>query len=269
MDSIADIVSRIATDSGMPPEVLEHALTAPLTDDERLVRKAEAYNSTVGELKYYDCPLCLNRGDRAVIADGTLKIQPCACMIKRENMRRLQESGLEDVVMRYTFAAFETPDDECATCKDKAMEYARDGDGKWFIITGKSGSGKTHLCTAIAAGLIRQCHDVRYVRWREIAPRLKALINEREGYEEEANALKTVDVLYLDDFLKGSVSAADINLAYEIINARYSVRRLRTIISTERSMDAIIKIDEALGSRIYERCKGFVLTAPKRNWRLR
>ena len=75
--------------------------------------------------------------------------------------------------------------------------------------------------------------------------------------------------MYIDDLFKGSVTSADINLAYEIINARYGVKELRTIISTERSMQNIIGIDEALGSRIYQRSKNFIIQTPKQNWRLK
>ena len=267
MDSIGDIIGRLL--EGVPQEEIDKAFAHSWTAEEWAERRAAAYNGREGELGYLDCPKCKNRGDYAVAVDGEVKIRTCPCMIKRENMRRLSESGLSDVVMEYTFSAFETPDSEYQGCKDKAMEYTRAGAGQWLFATGKPGSGKTHLCTAVAAGLIRQCYDVRYVIWREIAPRLKALVNEREQYETEINTYKTVDVLYIDDLFKGPVSSADINLAYEIINARYGVKELRTIISTERSMQDIIGIDEALGSRIYQRSKNFIIQTPKQNWRLK
>lgn len=266
-DSIGSIIGDML--AGMPPEILREAVEHPATAEQREQRRADAYNSQKGDLGYIDCPDCLNRGDKAVVVDGVLKIQPCVCMIKRENMRRLHESGLADFVMDYTFAAYQTPDAEREGCKAKAMEYTRAGDGNWLFVSGRSGSGKTHLCTAVCAGLIRQCHDVRYMLWRDTAPRLKALINEREQYESEIAIYKTVDVLYIDDLFKGSVTSADVNLAYEIINARYAVRELRTIVSTERSIDDIIRIDEALGGRIFERSRDYMINAPNQNWRLR
>lgn len=59
--------------------------------------------------------------------------------------------------------------------------------------------------------------------------------------------LKMVYVFYIDDFIKETVTDADINIAFELLNARYNDHEKLTIISTEKS------IDEALGSRIYER----------------
>ncbi|MBQ7347772.1 MAG: hypothetical protein IJW55_07430 [Clostridia bacterium] len=74
------------------------------------------------------------------------------------------------------------------------------------------------------------------------------------------NELKSVKVLYIDDFLKvqrgQQPTPADINLAFEIINHR-DVKNLRTIISTERTIDDIISLDDAVGGRIYELAKGF------------
>ena len=75
-------------------------------------------------------------------------------------------------------------------------------------------------------------------------------------------------MLYIDDFFKGSVSDADINLAFELLNDRYNSKRM-TILSSERSVEDILELDEAIGSRIYERSKGFYARLPAKNWRLR
>ena len=111
--------------------------------------------------------------------------------------------------------------------------------------------------------------EVRYFLWRDEAPKLKALVNDREEYERIIEQVKRVDVLYIDDFFKGTVTPADINLAFEILNSRYNSDKLITIISTEMTIENILSLDEAVGSRIYERCKGFYIKTPKDNWRLR
>ena len=83
-------------------------------------------------------------------------------------------------------------------------------------------------------------------------------------------------VLYIDDFLKTRHGAlptdGDINLAFEIINARYNNRALRTIFSGERGLNEIMELDEALGSRIYQRCGKYKLKigwGEGRNYRTR
>ena len=93
--------------------------------------------------------------------------------------------------------------------------------------------------------------------------------NNPEGYAAETEELFQVPVLYIDDFLKGKVTDADMNLAFALINARCNRRRSRTIISSERSIAEIRKLDEATGSRIMQRAEDYTLSAPTGaiNWR--
>ena len=104
--------------------------------------------------------------------------------------------------------------------------------------------------------------------WRETAPRLKSLVNDGATYKEIMELLKKADVLYIDDFLKGNITDADINLAFELINARYNDESKRTIISSELSIGAVLNADEAIGSRIVERAQDYCLVSPKENRRL-
>ena len=60
-------------------------------------------------------------------------------------------------------------------------------------------------------------------------------------------------------------TAADVNLAYEIINYRYNNRDKITIISTELTIGGLCEIDEALGGRIRQRAGENVYTTTK--WR--
>ena len=53
-------------------------------------------------------------------------------------------------------------------------------------------------------------------------------------------------------FRSKSPSTADINIAFEILNARYQDKDLITIISSEKVIKELLTIDEAIGSRIYE-----------------
>ncbi|MBQ3423200.1 MAG: DNA replication protein, partial [Romboutsia sp.] len=64
---------------------------------------------------------------------------------------------------------------------------------------------------------------------------------------------KNARVLLIDDLFKGSVTPSDINIMFEIINYRY-LNKKPMIISTEKYLDDLLSIDEALGSRIIEMC---------------
>lgn len=189
-------------------------------------------------------------------------------MATRRTLKRIRRSGLQDLLNAYTFAAYLTPHQWQEKAKALAIDFL-DQRGKWFFIGGTSGSGKTHLCTVIVGEMINGGKEARYLQWRSDIPRLKAMVNDREEYERSMRDYATVPVLYIDDFFKGNITEADINIAYELINARYILRDGVTIISSEKSLEDILFIDEAIGGRIVERSKGYALKTPDYNWRLK
>lgn len=213
-----------------------------------------------------DCPVCGNSGMIHYRKDGYAYSRECECMKARRSLRSIKASGVEDMLTRCTFETYQAPDAKREALKKSAMDFVEDSCG-WFYISGTPGSGKSHLCAAICRELINSGKEVRYMMWRDEVTRLKSVINEPE-YEDRMKMLKHTDVLYIDDFLKGNVTPADINLAFELLNARYNDSKLRTIISSERDLNDVIRIDEAVGSRIYERSRDYCKKAPKDNWRL-
>lgn len=110
--------------------------------------------------------------------------------------------------------------------------------------------------------------------WRDVSVRAKAAVNDEDAYRKIVEPLKRVRVLYIDDLFKTGKgqqpTTGDVNLAFEILNARYNDSSKITLLSSELTVDQILAIDEAVGSRIYERSKGwyFDLTG-RNNWRLK
>ena len=86
-------------------------------------------------------------------------------MAIRRSIRRAEKSGLGDLLERHTFDRFQTPKPWQARAKQLAQDYAAAPNG-WFVASGASGSGKTHLCTAICRRLLDDGRAVRYDLWR-------------------------------------------------------------------------------------------------------
>lgn len=240
-----------------------------LSSEEFLQHQIRMFNQMPGKLKGVDCPECLNRGYIATARDGSMVMRECICLRKRELLRRLSGSGVQQM---HEFSEFETVYAWQAEIKQAAQAFCKQNRA-WFFIGGQSGCGKTHICTAILNEFFRQGVVGTYLLWREDSVRLKANINERE-YEKRMQVYKTAELLYIDDLFKtrgGEMpSSGDVNLAFELINARYQ-RRLPTVISSERTLKQILDVDEAIGGRIYEMAKGFCLNVSKskdKNWRL-
>ncbi|MGL5512812.1 MAG: ATP-binding protein [Sporomusa sp.] len=238
-------------------------------------------NAVVGQLKEMDCPDCLNRGYVTRVVEGKpfnalYKVQQeCACMKQRRSIRMIEKSGLKDLMQRYTFENFKVTHAYQEQLLNGAKRFLECTDGQWFYMGGQPGVGKTHICTAMTGEMIKAGKSARYMLWLADAGRLKANIMDDVQYERMIGEFKHVDVLYIDDLFKTEANkaptAADIKLAFDIINYRYNNSGLVTIISTEHYIDELIDFDEAVGSRVYERTKEFCFKAPrdmKKNYRL-
>ncbi len=236
--------------------------------------RAETYNNDVGNLDKvdgYDCPACKNKGWIAVIReeDGEDVFRRCECIEIRKTLKLAKAGGLDAVIRDKTFDTFELLDESYEDVIHKAKNYAADPQG-WFYLRGQSGTGKTHICTAIVGEIIKKGVPCKYMLWREEAPVLKAHVNS-EDYGKLISPYKKAKCLYIDDLFKGGVTQADLNLAFEIINHRSLNRELLTIFSTERDITEILEMDEAIGGRIYEKTniENMIDVSSWENYRLR
>ncbi|MDE6148589.1 MAG: ATP-binding protein [Ruminococcus sp.] len=237
--------------------------------------RVSIYNNSKGTLTGYDCPKCHNKGNYMAVLNDEEILRPCECMEKRKMLKAIHESGLEEILSQCTFDSFEATEDWQKNIKYKAVKYAEDNEGKWFYIGGQVGSGKTHICTAIVGKLIKAGHNAKYMMWRDEIVRLKAMRNS-EDFDDMIAEYKKIKVLYIDDLFKTvqgkQPTQADIDIAFEIINYRYIHKDLITIFSCEKYIDEITEIDEAVGSRINQKARGFNLAVAfdkSRNYRLK
>lgn len=241
----------------------------------------DMYNNSQGNLNEvdgYNCDICKNKGFIARLDENGYEVHRyCKCQKVRNTLRRARRSGLGDILSDYTFDKFKALDQWQIDLKNKAQAFCEDDSSRWFFVGGQPGSGKTHICTAIAAHYIKKGLNVQYMLWCEDSKRLKALVNDFTEYQNEVNKFKNVDVLYIDDFLKTQhgehPTKGDINLAFEILNHRLMNPEQITIISSEKTLTSeILSYDEATMSRIYQQTKQYKTDIEKdigKNYRLR
>ncbi len=237
-------------------------------------KKTDRLNQEAGNLPGFECEKCKNRGFSAYVSqDGDIIAKECSCMIRRRAEARMIRSGLGDLLEKCTFETYEATDKPQKNALSLAKDFLEKKEScPWFFVSGKPGTGKTHLCTAICKELLASGYDVRYMMWRDDSRRMKAYANDGPQYDSIVNPVKRVQVLYIDDFFKSGkkdITTPDITLAFDIINERYNHSDSITIISTEFSIRELILLDNALGSRIYEKSKDFSLDfSAGRNYRL-
>ena len=197
--------------------------------------------------------------------DGYEYAKPCQCTLIKEARERLLKSGLAKEFQAKTF-------DDFKTCKSPVLEDAKstvlqytdnffanqDLSGNSLMLCGQVGAGKTHLGTACSMRLIDEGIPVIYMGYREAITALKANVTDSSIYQKELQKYKSAQVLFIDDFLKGKITEADVNIVYEIVNHRYN-NRLPIILSTEKNLDDLIRFDEAIASRLIEMCRGHIV----------
>lgn len=286
MTDLSDILSRLGYTQPQGELTAEEKKKQSYDVAYRIVKDYNNKQGNLNEKDNYNCNLCHNKGDSLVLTEHdtyySYAYRPCKCMQTRSMINKIKKSGLSGVFRNYTLNTYIPKEKWQENAKIKATEYINNPNGNWFYMGGAVGTGKTHLCSAIAIMFLKKNIAVRYMLWRDEVVHLKANITNGEEYERSINELKKAPVLYIDDFFKTAITdsgtktrptAAEISIAYEIINYRYMNKELLTIISSEYTIEQLMMIDEATASRIFDKSKinGFCIGLGNEceNYRLR
>jgi DNA replication protein DnaC len=240
------------------------------------------YNNSEGDLDKYNCPICKNRGDIMYInKDGYEVYQTCTCWNIRKTIKRMEDCGLGNLLSIYTFDKYKCDEQWQKDTYETAKAFVT-SNYNWFCMLGQSGSGKSHICTAISRELLKQGMDLKYMMWIDDVTVLNQCVNDGDKYGKLISEYKNAQVLYIDDFFKSEndtkPSPAEIKRANEILNYRYNkarmdkTKRWTTIISSERTLEQLLSYDQALAGRIVEMTKPnnlILLSGMEKNYRLR
>ena len=228
--------------------------------DQELLIWCEQENKIQGNLNYFDCQKCLNRGYISYI-DSVNKLvfrKECECLKIRKGREKqidyfykypiLRECSLNDFITNYNFQK---------AMKLKAMEFLKVYKNSWFFVGGQYGSGKSYICYAIANELIKDLNEFVLFEYIEDLREIKSHSTDNI-YLELIEKYKHATILYFDDFLKVDLNIADLKIIYEIINYRYKENKT-TLFSSEKLFNELAEIDEAIESRIFEKAEGFII----------
>lgn len=191
----------------------------------------------------------------------------CSCLQIRAAKERIERSGISEAFREKTFGNFEASDGT-AEAKRICMEYVSDYEKNSLMLSGQVGSGKTHLAIAILNNLLHRGVPAIYLEYRSFMTSMKQSIIDRDYYARELSRFQNIPVLLVDDVFKGKITESDVNIMYELLNHRY-FNRSSTIFTSEKDIDGLLDIDEAVGSRIYEMCRKYTIRMTGGNYRLR
>ncbi len=205
----------------------------------------------------YTCPVCRDTG-----YIGGERV--CRCLREELIKATIASSGIGSLIEKQSFDNFELGiysynEDVLSQMTlnlASAKEYAKDFKEKRgnLLFVGKTGTGKTHISTAIAREVIKQGFDVIYDTTQNIINDFES-DKFKSGYlnsENKSEKYLECDLLIMDDLGTEFITAFTISCLYNLINTRAN-RGLSTIISTNLAPD---ELSSKYEDRIYSRLIG-------------
>jgi DNA replication protein DnaC len=139
-------------------------------------------------------------------------------------------------------------------CLQRAEKFADAPQGKWLVIWGERGAGKSHLCAAVDNHLYQTRTPSLFITMPDLLASLRQAMEfekntEQESYSGRMRLFKTAPVLILDDLGADTGSPWADGVLFEIVDYRYR-NRLATMIATNVNPD---DFDPRIASRMQDR----------------
>jgi DNA replication protein DnaC len=223
-------LDHLLGEAGLPEPPVREAAAPP--QQPKVVRRQE------GEQV---CPICHGAGylgqDLPVDDPNFGKIVPCACKEKElKQKRRMELKGLAnlDWHSEQTFQTFNQTVPGAQEAYNVALAYARNPDGRWLVLSGPVGCGKTHLAAAIANVCLNRGSLVIFSPVPDLLDYLRrtfAPANEELPYHELFDRIQQAELLVLDDLGVERATPWASEKLFQIIDFRY-LARFPTVITT-------------------------------------
>lgn len=199
----------------------------------------------------------------------------CSCQHQKQIEKLIANSQITAAFRQKSFEDFQVDGKApiIRKMRDVAMKYYKDFETVRYqrensiALVGQVGSGKTHLLSAIANGLLKQRISVMYFPFAEVMEKMR----------EEEFALKDkivyqaqqADVWFVDDLFKPVTNKCGEKVPrasewaqeriYEIVNYRY-LNKKPILLSCELNFETLLEVNEAIASRLFEMCSDYLVT---------
>ena len=180
MKSLSQLALRLSKEIDWDSKLTDNYDPKEKTITQQLV---ELDNQRKGNLKEFDCELCLNRGFISYYDqdNDTSYIDDCECMKVRKSKKNAEESGMKEL-LSHKLRFFEATEPFQIDMKEKAKDYILNAhkSKEWFLALGQSGCGKTHICSSICNERmthydedLKRYTQVKYMIWNDFVDRIK------------------------------------------------------------------------------------------------
>ena len=236
----------------------------------------EYYQSFKKTSNLYNCPLCKNTLYTHSIDfynDKTghyfhNKESSCECNLIRKSRELMKKNGLLKLINEKSFSNFNATNDFQKLMKTKAVNFVKtimSNRKASYFVGGQSGCGKTHICSAMLSEFSNNgicVHFFNYIQDIATLNRYQFSSENRDEFNNLLSLYKQADILYFDDFMYGDVSMSEQKIIFNIINHRYE-NDLPCIVSSEKTIVDIKKINISIFGRLYEMCRDFMININK------
>lgn len=179
------------------------------------------------------CPLCLKKEEIEALRiklDLPVRFQKCSF----ENFEKTKQ---KEIVQDY-FQNF-----------DKNYE-----NGTCLIFIGNAGTGKTHLCAALANKLIENVRPVRYIKAFDMLRQFKETYSKKSetSYDQVKKRFCKPDLLIIDEVGVQFGSDAEKQILFEVVNDRYENIKPTIIVSNLSVENLKAYVDDRVIDRMKE-----------------
>ena len=131
-----------------------------------------------------------------------------------------------------------------------AVKYAENPDGRWLVLEGTYGCGKTHLAAAVGNARLERGDWVLFITAPDLLDHLRGSYSPSSEmtYNETFERLRDTELLIIDDLGVENPSEWAQEKLFQLLDYRYSHRK-HTIITTNRNLDSL---DPRIRSRLLD-----------------
>jgi DNA replication protein DnaC len=205
------------------------------------------------------CPICKDHGfvrREVELGDADFgRAIPCTCRVGEMRDRLRKRSHLVGHLATRTFDTFDPEGRDgplmglewaLGTCREYAIAPVG-----WLVLSGPSGTGKTHLAAAIANRQIELGNEVFFTVVPDLLDHLRATFapGSDVSYDELFEAVRNAPLLVLDDLGTQTETSWAREKMFQVLNHRYNAE-LPTVITTNHTLS---DMDERLRTRLSDK----------------